>query len=74
MIWFCLTNNLEWYTQARARLTGGHRRAGRNIRIHHIVADGTRDDDYVRLLRAKELDEDSLMQALAVKIGVRRAA
>jgi len=74
MAWFGLTNNWEWYAQARARLTGGHRRAGRNIRIHHIVADGTRDDDYVRLIKRKELDEDNLMASLAVKIGHRRAA
>ena len=70
MIWFGLTNNLEWYQQARARITGGHRRAGRNIRIHHIVADGTRDDDYVALIKKKALDQDRLMAALAVKIGV----
>lgn len=69
MIWFGLTNNLEWYEQARARLTGGHRRVGRNIRIHHIVADGTRDDAYVALIRAKALTQDRLMEALAVKLA-----
>lgn len=69
MVWFGLTNNLEWYSQARARLTGGHRRAGRNIRIHHIVAAGTRDDDYVRLIRNKTLTQENLMSALATKIG-----
>jgi SNF2-related domain len=69
MIWFGLTNNLEWYEQARARLTGGHRRSGRNIRIHHIVADGTRDDAYVALIKQKALAQDRLMEALAVKIN-----
>ena len=68
LIFFGLTNNLEWYQQIRARLTGGHRRVGRNIRIHHIVADGTRDDDYVALIRRKTLDQDNLMAALAVRI------
>jgi hypothetical protein len=69
LIWFGLTNNLEWYQQACARLTGGHRRIGRNIRVHHIVADGTRDDDYVRLIQKKALTQDNLMAALAVKVG-----
>ena len=69
LIFFGLTNNLEWYQQVRARLTGGHRRAGRNVRIHHIVCDGTRDADYVRLLRAKALDQDGLTGSLAVRIA-----
>lgn len=70
LIWFGLTNNLEFYQQARARLTGGHRRKGRNIKIHHIVADGTRDDAYVTLIKRKALDQDNLMASLAVKLGV----
>jgi hypothetical protein len=69
MVWFGLTNNLEWYEQARARLTGGHRRRDRNIRVHHIVADGTRDDAYVGLIKRKALTQDNLMAALAVKLG-----
>lgn len=74
LVFFGLTNNLEYYQQVRARLTGGHRRAGRNIRVHHIVADGTRDDDYVALIRKKTLDQDRLMAALAVKINGGRMA
>ncbi|HEV2178317.1 MAG TPA: DEAD/DEAH box helicase [Stellaceae bacterium] len=74
LVFFGLTNNLELYEQARARVTGGHRRVGRAIKIHHIVADGTRDDDYVRLIQKKALDQDNLMAALAVKLGHRTAA
>lgn len=70
MIWFGLTNNLEHYQQARARLTGGHRRVGRNIRVHHIVTQGTRDDDYVKLIKNKALTQDNLMAALATKLSV----
>ena len=69
LVFFGLTNNLEWYEQIRARLTGGHRRVGRNIRVHHIVADGTRDDDYVRLIQRKALAQDNLMAALATRIA-----
>ena len=68
LVFFGLTNNLEFYQQVRARLTGGHRRTGRNIRIHHLVADGTRDDDYVALIKNKALDQAGLMKALAVRI------
>lgn len=68
MIFFGLTNNHEWHKQVRARLEGGHRRMGRNVKFHYIVTDGTRDDDYVKLLKRKELDEDNLMAALATRI------
>src|SRR6202795_4023131 len=69
IIHFGLTNNYEWYAQVNARIGGGHRRAGKNIRVHHIVADGTRDDDYVRLLRGKECTQDYLERSLAVRIS-----
>jgi hypothetical protein len=69
IIHFGLTNNYEWYAQVNARIEGGHRRAGKNIRIHHIVADGTRDDDYVRLLRGKGCTQDDLERSLAVRIS-----
>lgn len=69
LIWFGLTSNLEYYQQACARLTGGHRRAGKNIKVHHIVADGTRDDAYVALIKRKALDQDNLMASLAVNLG-----
>lgn len=74
MIWFGLTNNHEFHKQARKRLEGGHRRMGRAVKFHYIVADGTRDDDYVRLLKRKAFDEGDLMAALAYRAGERLAA
>lgn len=65
IIWFGLTNNREHYDQANARLIGGHRRGNRNVVIHHIVADGTIDDDLVALLRDKGKLEYGLKTALA---------
>lgn len=73
MVFFGLTNNHEWHKQVRARLEGGHRRR-EGVRFHYLIAEGTRDDDYVRLLKRKELDEDGLMESLAIKIGYRSAA
>ena len=68
LVFFGLTNNLEYYQQARARLTGGHRRAGKSVVVHHIVAEQTRDMDYVRLIQRKTFDQDALMAALATRI------
>lgn len=68
MVFFGLTNNHEWHTQVRARLEGGHRRR-EGIRFHYIVAEGTRDMDYVKLLERKKYDEDGLMESLAVRIA-----
>jgi hypothetical protein len=68
IIHFGLTSNLEWYQQVNARIGGGHRRAGKNIRVHHIVADGTRDDAYVALLKSKAATQKGLTDSLAAKI------
>ena len=65
IVWFGLTNNLEHYQQLNARLTGGFRALGRNITIHHIVADDTKDDDLVPLLRRKDVSQSDLMKAMA---------
>jgi SNF2 family DNA or RNA helicase len=69
IIHFGCMNNLEFYQQVNARIAGGHRRMGRNVTIHHIVADGTRDDDYVRLIKRKALTQDALMESTATKIA-----
>ena len=70
LIHFGLTNNLELYQQVNARLTGGHRRQGRSVKIHHIIAENTRDTEYVALLRKKAVTQDDLTTSLAVRIGV----
>jgi SNF2 family DNA or RNA helicase len=65
LIWFGLTNNREHYDQANARLIGGHRRAGRNVVIHHIIADRTIDDDLMALLQTKGMIEHGLKTAIS---------
>jgi len=65
IVWFGLTPDWELYSQANARLGGGHRRTGRNIVIHHILAEGTRDEWMLELLARKEFSEDGLMAALS---------
>ena len=53
LVWFGLCANREFYDQLNGRLTGGHRRTGRKVCIHHIVAEGTVDDDAIGLLDFK---------------------
>jgi hypothetical protein len=45
LVWFGFTANREHYDQLNGRLAGGHRRTGRTVCIHHLVAEGTIDTD-----------------------------
>jgi hypothetical protein len=53
LVWFGFTSNREFYDQLNGRLAGGHRRTGRKICIHHIVADNTIDEDALAMLDFK---------------------
>lgn len=64
LIWFGLTAHLEHFLQANARLIGGHRRDGRNVVIHAIVAEGTRDMDLLPLLGRKGTTQSDLLDAV----------
>lgn len=64
IIWYGLTYSLEDFQQTNARLTGGHRRTGRSIRILAIVADGTRDARMLGILSAKGATQDDMKDAL----------
>lgn len=65
LIHFGLSPSLELYQQVNGRLTGGHRRAGRNIKIHHLVAEDTIDEEVVSLLQRKTSTQEDLVCALA---------
>jgi hypothetical protein len=65
LIWFGLTDDLEMWLQLNARLTGGHRRTGRNITISSIVANGTADEDSMALLTMKDATQDDLTRSIA---------
>ncbi len=73
VIWFGLTYNLEFYLQANARVAGGHRRAGKSIVIHHIVTEGTLDDDVVASIEAKDDLQERLLNSMR-KIVLKYAA
>jgi hypothetical protein len=44
---------------------GGHRRAGKNVVIHLIIAADTRDEDMLDLLTAKGATQDDLTRRVA---------
>ncbi len=68
IIWFGLNWSLELYQQANARLTGGHRRKNRNVVIHHIVTEGTIDDDVIGALDVKEGGQERLLNAMRRRV------
>lgn len=53
LVWFGFTSNREFYDQLNGRLTGGHRRTGRKVCVHHILSEGTVDEDARTLLNFK---------------------
>ena len=62
IVWYGLTWSLELYQQANARL---HRQGQRMpVIIHHLVADGTVDEQVMRALKNKNTSQKALMEAL----------
>ena len=66
IIWFGLTWSLELYMQANARL---HRQGQKeNVIIHHIIAKGTVDEDVMKALDKKEVNQEELLRAVKARI------
>lgn len=74
IIWYGLTWSLELYQQLNARIAGGHRRVGKNVIIHHIIAEGTIDEYAWEVLKYKDADQEGLIQALKTIIQLELAA
>lgn len=68
LIWFGLNWSLELYQQANARLIGGHRRQDRNVVIHHIVTEGTMDDDVILALEDKDATQERVLNAMKKRV------
>ncbi len=62
IVWYGLTWSLELYQQANARLY----RQGQDkaVIVHHLVAEGTVDEDVMRALEKKDTSQAALLQAL----------
>ena len=66
VIWFGLTWNYELYTQANKRL---HRQGQtERVTIHHLVCEGTRDEDVMQALEKKDNVQEWVMQSLKARI------
>jgi len=66
VVWFGLTWNYELYTQANKRL---HRQGQEEkVIIHHLVCEGTRDEDVMKALSRKEDVQNWVMESLKARI------
>lgn len=66
VIWFGLNWNYELYTQANKRL---HRQGQKEkVIIHHLVTQGTRDEDVMEALRRKENVQNYVLESLKARI------
>ena len=65
IIWFGLTWSLELYQQANARL---HRQGQTHpVTVHHVIAEGTVDEDVLTVLTKKAGRQDALIDALKAR-------
>lgn len=66
IIWYGLTWSLELYQQANARLY----RQGQeeNVIVHHLVAQGTIDQQVMEVLQTKDKGQNVLLEAVKAKI------
>lgn len=66
IVWFGLPWSLELYQQANARLDRqGQTKA---VIVHHLVAQGTMDEDVMTSLENKAAGQEALMQAVKARI------
>ena len=66
VIWFGLTWNYEQYMQANKRL---HRQGQtQKVIIHHLVCEGTRDEDVMEALNRKDEAQNWVMESLKARI------
>lgn len=68
IVWYGLTWSLELYQQANARLfRQGQQKA---VIIHHLITDGTVDEQVMKALKAKDTSQSALLEALKERAKV----
>lgn len=67
IVWFSMTWSLEYYKQANKRL----HRSGQSkpVMIHHLIAEGTIDETVIKVLTAKNVSQENLLNALKARIS-----
>lgn len=67
IVWYGLTWSLELYQQANARL---HRQGQqRPVIVHHLIAEGTVDEQVMKALKMKDTSQAALLAALKERSG-----
>ncbi|MEN6391048.1 MAG: DEAD/DEAH box helicase [Syntrophomonas sp.] len=66
IVWFGLTWSLELYQQANARLY--RQGQDKSVIIHHLVAEGTIDEDVMSALVGKDVSQKALLEAVKARI------
>lgn len=66
IVWYGLTWSLELYQQANARLYRQGQKA--SVIIHHLVAQGTMDEQVIKILKEKDKGQSALMSAVKARI------
>lgn len=66
IVWYGLTWSLELYQQANARLY----RQGqtKNVIVHHLITEGTVDEDVMKAIERKDLGQEAFMEAVKARI------
>ena len=67
LVWFGLTWSLELYQQCNARLYRQGQK--RTVIIHHIVTEGTIDEDVLKALKHKDKTQAALIEAVKAQLG-----
>ena len=66
IVWYGLTWSLELYQQANARL---HRQGQKQtVIINHLIAKGTVDEDVIKALEGKDINQNALLEAVKARI------
>lgn len=66
IIWFGLPWSLELYQQANARL---HRQGQKQkVIVHHLIAEGTMDEEVMERIESKAEGQDALIEAVKARI------
>lgn len=66
IVWYGQTWSLELYQQFNARLYRQGQQA--NVIIHHLILEGTHDEDVIAALKRKDKKQNSLMNSIKAKI------
>lgn len=72
LVWFGLTWSLELYQQTNARLW--RQGQAKTVIIHHLITQGTIDEDVIRALKRKDKTQAALIEAVKANLGLDRRA